>query len=238
MDSNLPNAFQLKAHYYPITILKLNDMDLDSIKNQLKIVKQIAPNYFHQSPVVLDFSTLPNSRDVIDLPQLCFLLKQYELIPIGVQGIPNNHEKIAKELNLVVWKAQAEIEKKSVNEKEKHDTIQGASKNKHIITKTVRSGSHIYAHDSDMVILAPVSSGAECLADGDIYCFAPVRGRLLAGARGNSQAHIFCHTLEAELISIDGYYVTYDEYPEIKTGNFQISLNEQNIEILNFTHSK
>ena len=70
----------------------------------------------------------------------------------------------------------------------------------------VRSGQQIYMPDGDLVLLAPVSAGAEVIADGNIHVYAPLRGRALAGAKGDIKARIFCHTLEAELVAIAGNY--------------------------------
>lgn len=75
-----------------------------------------------------------------------------------------------------------------------------------IITEPVRSGQQIYARESDLVVLAPVSHGAELLADGNIHIYAPLRGRALAGVTGDTNTHIFCQSLEAELISVAGQY--------------------------------
>ncbi|MBL4867498.1 MAG: septum site-determining protein MinC [Pseudomonadales bacterium] len=82
-------------------------------------------------------------------------------------------------------------------------TISTASK---IVAKPVRSGQQVYAPGGDLIILAPVSAGAEVLADGNIHVYGPLRGRALAGVKGNTDARIFCHSLEAELISIAGHY--------------------------------
>jgi septum site-determining protein MinC len=74
----------------------------------------------------------------------------------------------------------------------------------------VRSGQVIHAVGGDLVVLAPVSSGAELIADGNIHVYGPLRGRALAGARGNSDVGIFCLSLEAEFISIAGRYMMAD----------------------------
>ena len=74
-----------------------------------------------------------------------------------------------------------------------------------IVTQPVRGGQQIYA-EGDLIVLAPVSAGAEVLADGNIHIYAPLRGRALAGVQGNSEARIFCQSLEAELVSVAGRY--------------------------------
>lgn len=88
--------------------------------------------------------------------------------------------------------------------------VSSASKVK-IIRHPVRSGQCIRAKNADLIILAPVSSGAEIIADGHIHVYAPLRGRALAGASGDTSARIFIHKMEAQLVSIAGYYKVIEE---------------------------
>src|SRR3989338_7212034 len=96
-----------------------------------------------------------------------------------------------------------------------------------IVTKPVRAGTQVYAKDGDLIIMAPVNAGAEVISDGNIHIYAPLRGRALAGANGDTNARIFCKQLEAELISIAGHYLLNEK---INAGNYaqnmvQIFLN-------------
>jgi septum site-determining protein MinC len=79
-----------------------------------------------------------------------------------------------------------------------------------LIDKPLRSGQQVYAQ-GDVVILDLVSYGAEVIAEGNIHIYAPLRGRALAGVKGNPDARIFCTCLEPELISIAGIYRTAEQ---------------------------
>ena len=79
-----------------------------------------------------------------------------------------------------------------------------------IIDKPLRSGQHVYAKGRDLVVMAMVNPGAEIMADGHIHVYAPLRGKAIAGARGNKDARIYTTCLEAELVSIAGVYRTSD----------------------------
>lgn len=76
-----------------------------------------------------------------------------------------------------------------------------------IVDRPLRSGQRIYAR-GDLVVLDLVSDGAEVIAEGNIYVYASLRGRALAGVKGNLDARIFCTCLEPQLISIAGIYRT------------------------------
>lgn len=75
-----------------------------------------------------------------------------------------------------------------------------------IVRHTIRSGQQIYAPRGDLIVIGSVSAGAEILADGNIHVYGTLRGRALAGVKGDTQASIFCQKLEAELLSIAGHY--------------------------------
>lgn len=86
--------------------------------------------------------------------------------------------------------------------------------NTKIIHEPVRSGQQIYARNGDLIVLAPVSHGSELLADGNIHVYGPLRGRALAGVTGDTKTHIFCQSIEAELISIAGQYKISEDIEE------------------------
>jgi len=51
-----------------------------------------------------------------------------------------------------------------------------------------------------------VAHGAEVIADGNIHVYGPLRGRAMAGARGDEGARIFALQLDPELLAIAGMY--------------------------------
>jgi septum site-determining protein MinC len=103
-----------------------------------------------------------------------------------------------------------------------------------MVTQPIRSGQRIYARDGDLIVLAAVNAGAEVMADGNIHIYAPLRGRALAGVRGNQNARIFCHSMEAELIAIAGSYRVFeDRVPdEIRQKSVQICLRGEQLDIV------
>jgi len=79
-----------------------------------------------------------------------------------------------------------------------------------LLDEPIRSGQSIFFPDGDVTVLGSVSSGAEIVAGGSIHIYGALRGRAMAGSSGNAQARIFCSKIEAELLAIDGYYMTAD----------------------------
>jgi septum site-determining protein MinC len=79
------------------------------------------------------------------------------------------------------------------------------------LAEPVRSGQSVHFTKGDVTIIGSVASGAEVLARGSIHIYGTLRGRAIAGALGRPTARIFCRRLEAELVSIDGFYMTADD---------------------------
>ena len=75
-----------------------------------------------------------------------------------------------------------------------------------VIDKPLRSGQRLYARGGDVIVLAMVSFGAEVIADGHVHVYAPLRGRAIAGASGDTSARIFCTSMDPQLVCIAGRY--------------------------------
>lgn len=101
--------------------------------------------------------------------------------------------------------------------------------NSQTIAHPVRSGQRIYTH-GDLTVIGAVSAGAEVIADGNIHIYGALRGRAIAGARGDEKARIFCSELDAELISIAGNYKPNEDIAdEYRQQSVQISLVDEKI---------
>lgn len=193
------DSFQLKADFLPITILRLLRHETKLLQSQLENITLKAPHYFTNAPIVVDFSAMPETSDPVDVKEICSLLRQYQMQPIAARGLKNQD-------TLPLLSETSEKPAPAAKSKTKAATATGRAPTK-IITKPVRAGTQIYAKDGDLIIMASVNAGAEVIADGNIHIYAPLRGRALAGANGDTDARIFCKQLEAELVSIAGHYL-------------------------------
>ena len=80
-----------------------------------------------------------------------------------------------------------------------------------LVAEPVRTGQQVYAENADLIVTGTVSEGAELIADGNIHIYASMRGRALAGAKGQRDARIFIHSMQAELVSIAGIYRNFEQ---------------------------
>ncbi|MFG6429349.1 septum site-determining protein MinC [Roseateles sp. LYH14W] len=189
---------------------------------------------FEHEPVVIDLSQLPRAPvpatapvegqaplaldgpAPVDLRAIVELLRASQLQPVAVAGATAEELSVAHALGLAdaadepVSAAPAETVREVVREITVEKIVEkpAAPVPTMIVDKPLRSGQRIYAKGGDLVVLALVNHGAEVIADGSVHVYAPLRGKAIAGARGDTAARIYAHSLEAELLSIAGIYRT------------------------------
>ena len=96
----------------------------------------------------------------------------------------------------------------------------------------MRSGQTVYHPDGDVTVVGSVASGAEILAGGSVHVYGTLRGRVMAGAYGETRARIFCRRLEAELLSVCGVYLTADEIAaNVRSQPIQAWLENESVKI-------
>lgn len=223
------NCFQFKTSFSPCTILQLTRYDLSALEKELNKTIQQAPNFFVGCPIIIDLSLVKN-RDDIEFLKLKEILTANGIVPVGVRGGSEEQFQAAATIGLPMLSMGKSIALQNNDEKKKSNEPVSTTK---LVSHPIRSGTQVYAKDGDLIIVAQVSPGAELLADGHIHVYGTLRGRAMAGAQGNTNARIFCHKLEAELISIAGYYLTQEELQKIHTNDemIQIYLDGEQLKI-------
>lgn len=203
------SAFQLKGSLFTLTVLHLQTTDIDAFRQQLeKTVKQV-PKFFTQMPVVIDLQKLATANQSLDLTGLMICLREQNVVPIGIRGGNAKQQQAALDYGLAVLPL-TKTEMPETTVASANSPVAPAPTSQHILSKLVthpvRSGQQIYARNADLIVMAPVSAGAELIADGHIHIYGTLRGRALAGVSGNEGARIFCKSLEADLVAIAGHY--------------------------------
>lgn len=226
-------CFQFKASFSPCTILQMTHYDLDALAEQLTQAVSRAPNFFLGSPVVVDLEKVSTVNN-IDFVKIKQTLLNAGLVPVGARGGNTEQMEAAVTAGLpAIVIGKNTLEKKSPAKTAEEKQPQASRATTKLITTPIRSGMQVYAKDTDLIVAAPVSAGAELLADGHIHVYGPLRGRALAGVQGDTQARIFCRTLEAELVSIAGYYLTKEDMQLLPAhdGMIQVYLDNEQVKI-------
>ena len=232
----MPHALEFKSSTFSVPVLVLSSVDLGIIEQQLQEKINLAPEFFRNSPLVLDLQEINKQGLDINIAELTGIIRKTGLFPVGVRGGNVQQNKQVLELLIPVYsihsggvsaenKKQKTITPVPVPEPKTDTDIDVAETT--LITQPIRSGQRIYAA-GDLVILAQVSAGAEIMSEGNIHVYNTLRGRALAGVRGNAEARIFCFDLQAELISIAGNYkVSEDLDDTVRNKPVQIYLQDQ-----------
>jgi septum site-determining protein MinC len=207
---------QFKGRIFTLTVLELTTISLDEFSEWLKEKIESAPNFFRDMPLVVDIS----SMTVLDsLSDMLDKIKSVGLYPIAIQGAESTSKGDIL-CGLPFLKGSKAYDKIVMNDPISNESdLQAdvvlpepkiASLPQSLFTTPIRSGQQIVAKSGDLVIAASVGHGAELLADGHIHVYGTLRGRALAGISGDKKARIFCHSLDAELVSIAGIYKLSD----------------------------
>lgn len=185
------------------------DLPFDDWLIELDAQLKRSPGFFTGRPVVLDLARLNLAKP--DVAGLMAQLQARGVRIIAVEGVETSWlgpglaplpggSRPAGVIDLAERKA---AEQPAEPEPDKPASL--------LLDQPVRSGQSVVFADGDLTILGHVASGAEVVAGGSIHIYGTLRGRAIAGSAGNPGARIFCSSLEAELLAIDGLYRTIDE---------------------------
>lgn len=229
-------TFELKSRRLSLLGLVLHSADMAELAADW--AARAGQGGFEHEPVVIDLGQVPRAPAApagegqaalaldgpapVDLRAIVELLRASQLQPVAVAGATAEELALAHELGLAdaadepvaaASAAPAETVREVVREITVEKIIEkpvpvATPAPTLVVDKPLRSGQRVYAKGGDLVVLALVNHGAEVIADGSVHVYAPLRGKAIAGARGDTSARIYAHSLEAELLSIAGIYRT------------------------------
>ena len=210
------NDFQFKSARASLNELILTSDDPEQLAPQLEAHAAKVPMLFSHMPVVLNLQSLSHTPELPRIEALLNLCRRLSLVPVGLKADATQAPELCRALQLADFsqqRARSQQPEPAAEETPKAEAIAEAPPPSaaRIVTSPVRSGQQIYARGTDLIILAAVGAGAEVMADGHIHVYGPLRGRAMAGVNGNTDARIFCQSMEAELVSIAGYFKTSED---------------------------
>lgn len=197
-----------------------------------QVMREVLAKQFENTDIgtavcILDLSKIDaETQAEIDLGAFLDAAAEHSLNIVGIAGANAALSEEAQKMGLSDESSSGHVVKQdeeTLDEPKQNGTI--------VIDKPLRSGQRIYAKDADIIVLSVVNNGAEVIADGNIHVYAPLRGRAIAGASGNTNARIFAQRMEPELISIAGIYITSEsqELSAIYGQGAQISLQGETL---------
>lgn len=223
--------FDLKSTAWTLATLRLQSADVAAVAAALDARFGETPGLFDGEAVAIDLAALREADAPLDIAALLPHLRRHGMLPVAAMGgspaqmdsaraaglaeateaagRPEPQREVVKQ---VVRAAPIEVvrEVEVIREVEvvREVPAEPVAVPPLVVDKPLRGGQRVYARGGDLVVLAAVNDGAEVIADGDIHVYAPLRGRAIAGARGNVAARIYSTCLEPQLVSVAGIYRT------------------------------
>lgn len=215
----MPSAkkvLEFKGRMLSLTRVRVLDSDPHAIEAQLREFAKQMPQAVAGMPVILE------SDLALDLGGLISILKSVGMQPVGVTD--GTLSESARNWGLPILPPDTSKTSRAINPEPAAPTPAPApaaqpapvaavvaAKPPKIITTPVRSGQQIYADGGDLIIINTVSPGAEVIADGCVHVYGALRGRAIAGAKGDTGARVFCRRFEADLVAVAGIYAVAEQ---------------------------
>ncbi len=244
-------TFQIKGELSTLMVLYLSGIDLKALEDDLSKQIEKSPQLFKGLPIVVDLIAIEAGNN-IDLKWLKNLLLARDLVPVGLRNV---NESLQEKAKAAGWAVLADIGNKSRQVEtlssaftnDAKDTTTSAVEKVKVVERVkevylpigttlhvqqVRSGQQLSVPKGDLVVVNSVNEGAELLVDGNIHVYGSLRGRALAGIHGDHSVRIFCQSLEAELLSIAGFYKMQEDIPQSLWGkSVQVYLEDEELKI-------
>lgn len=251
-------AFELKGNALTLMVLYLFTADCEHLNAQLQTMVAASAGFFRNAPLLIDGGNLPAHGAEPDLSALLQQVRSLGLVPVALRGGSTalQEQALAAGLGLlpalrgepslravpapaptdVADDLPADVKDEPVmtsagpaTEPTPLSTVMAGTK---IVTRTIRSGQRVVAAEGDLIIFGAVNVGAEILARGNIHVYGSLRGRALAGIRGDSEARICALQFHPELVAVAGEYLLHDELePAQLGGTVVVSIAEEKLKV-------
>lgn len=227
--------FQIRGRFFTAVALRIGARVDDDFLAALDAQIRQAPAFFDDAPMVLDLEKVAGTLPKPELVRLIDALKGRSLSVFGVQNGSDEQVAAARTAGLIPLQGGREVPlERTARKTDPAPRAKPAAPEPEtapvtrLITEPVRSGQRIFNDRGDLVVVASVSAGAELIAEGNIHIYGRLRGRALAGVNGDTNARIFCQSLDAELLAISGLYQTSENIDAaIRNERVQVFLRDE-----------
>jgi septum site-determining protein MinC len=246
-------AGEVKFGQVGIANLRIRELDIEKLGAEMRERVERAPKLFDRAAVVVDFGSLSTCPTAPQARELLSILRSAGVRPVALAFGTTEIEMLSREIDLpLLAKFRVQFDSGRPSEAESSTTPATASEPEvsppppaaspepaappaaggMLIRQTVRSGQQIYAQNRDLTVCGGVGAGAEVIADGSVHVYGALRGRALAGARGDENVRIFCREFHAELVAVAGQYKVMEELPsELRGRPVQVWLEDGKLRI-------
>jgi septum site-determining protein MinC len=218
-------AIDLRFGQVGLMQVRIRTTDPGAILDELTGRVASAPLFFQRTGVCIDLTALGRDPELEEMRTVMDAVRRAGMLPVGLVGGSAGVESLAVALRLPVltpFRQQtqaAPIVQPAQPAQAAQAALPPPAERAEagipalIQHQPVRSGQRLYARSRDVVVTSTVGAGAEVIADGCVHVYGSLRGRAVAGARGETGARVFCQEFRAELVSIAGVFRVFETLP-------------------------
>lgn len=204
-------AIEIRFGQVGLIQVRVRSTDPGAILDELTGKVASAPLFFQRTGVCLDLTVLGRDPELREIRAVMEAVRRAGMLPVGLVGGSAGLEALSAALELPVL-APSRPQTQTV------PVVQAADRAEPVMPaliqhQPVRSGQRLYARSRDLVVTSTVGAGAEAIADGCVHVYGSLRGRAVAGARGETSARVFCREFHAELVSVAGVFRVFETLP-------------------------
>ena len=205
----------LEIRFGPVDMaqVRLRTTDPGTIVDELTGKVATAPKFFQHAAVCLDLSGLDNPPDAAELRGVTDAVRRAGMRPVGLVSGGGATEALGAAANMPLLTPFRPTNKPAPVVQPAAAVAEPVPESPLIHCQAVRSGQRLYARHRDLIVIATVGAGAELIADGCVHVYGQLRGRVMAGARGDTAARLFCQHFNPELVSIAGVFRVFETVP-------------------------
>jgi septum site-determining protein MinC len=194
--------------------VRLRSTDPGAILDELTGRVASAPLFFQRTGISLDLTVLGRDPQLEEMRGVMDAVRRAGMLPVGLVGSSAAVEALSAALGLPVlapFRPQTQV----VPVVQPVQPVERAESGIPALMQhqPIRSGQRVYARSRDLVVTSSVGAGAEVIADGCVHVYGALRGRAVAGARGEAGSRVFCQEFHAELVSIAGVFRVFETLP-------------------------
>lgn len=211
-DTPREQAIEIRFGQVGLVQLRLHTTNPGAILDELTGRTATAPHFFERTAACLDLSALPQEPPLEAVRAVMDVVKRAGMLAVGLAQGGASIEAMARELDVPVF-THIRAQSKPVPVVQPAPLPEPAALPALMQHQPVRSGQRVYARNRDLIATATVAAGAEVMADGCVHIYSSLRGRVMAGAHGDTTARVFCQEFHAELVSIAGVFRVFEVIP-------------------------
>jgi septum site-determining protein MinC len=217
-DAARTTALDLRYSQVGLLQMKLRSTDPGAILDELTGKVATVPQFFRQTAICLDLAELEGEPDVAEIRGVIEAVRRCGMLVVGfTEGRASAELARATALPVIAGFRPQNSAPRAVAPAVLAPAPAPAPAPQPlpalIHSQPVRSGQRVYARDRDLIVLGTVGAAAEVMADGCVHIYGALRGRAMAGVRGDANARVFTHAFHAELVAVAGVFKVFEQLP-------------------------